>query len=220
MITDRDVAALCAAVYGTYPGYTATWDHFDAGADDGVCWALKRTDAADIIVHRGSVILQDWVRDLDAEATDTPLGPVHTGFYAGMVQMWGEARALIKSPRVVVAGHSLGAARAGILAGLMTLDGMEPAARIVFGEPKPGFLKLAKIIEGIPGRSYRNGDQKHHDLVTDVPFSFPPFQYVHPTPIIPVTARPPADSFSSLGVFAWHHIELYAQAAPATVIVN
>jgi hypothetical protein len=85
----------------------------------------------------------------------------------------------------------------------------------VFGEPKPGLLDLAKLITGIAGRSYRNGDNTHHDLITDVPFSFPPEQYVHPTPIIPVCGRPAGVEFTDLGVFAWHHIGLYETALAA-----
>jgi hypothetical protein len=218
--TDRDVAALCSAIYARPDVSPVVWDHFDAGADDGVCWGLKRIGAVAVIVHRGSVVLEDWLRDLDAVSVDTSIGTVHAGFFAGMQKMWSEVKELlVDGEAAVVAGHSLGAARADDLAGLMVRDGRPPIARVVFGEPKPGFLDLARLIEKVPGRSYRNGDQKHHDLVTDVPFSFPPLQYVHPTPIIPVTARPPANSFASLGVFAWHHIDLYVQATPSTVIV-
>ena len=218
MITDRDIAALCSAIYA-YPGDPPpSWDHFDAGLDDGVCWALKKLPGADVIVLRGSVTFQDWLRDLRGDPIMTPLGFVHAGFHAGMIPMWLEAKAMLSQP-AIVSGHSLGAARAGILAGLMTLDKVTPKARIVFGEPKPGYLELAKIIEATPGRSYRNGDATHHDLVTDVPFSFPPLQYVHPTPIIPVTAVPGPDIFATLGVFAWHHAPLYAAATPATPII-
>ena len=219
MITDRDIAALCAGIYA-YPGAApVVWDYFDQGDDDGVCWALKRLDGFDAVILRGSVILKDWIRDLRADAISTSLGMVHAGFYAGMNHMWGDVAPMLKQPRTIVGGHSLGAARAGILCGIMMQAGKAPAARIVFGEPKPGFVELAKIIEGTPGRSYRNGDKRHHDLVTDLAFSFPPFQYVHPTPVIPVTAKPTDDWFHQLGVFAWHHAPLYAAATPPTPII-
>jgi Lipase (class 3) len=217
-ITDFDIAALCAGIYATPGTPPVVWDHFDPGGDDDICWALKRFPGLDVIVLRGSITLQDWLLDLRADAVPSPLGMVDSGFYAFMPEMWQDAKPMLTQPRVVVAGHSLGAARAAILCGLMTLDKMPPVARVVFGEPKPGFVELAKIIEGTTGRSYRNGDATHHDLVTDVPFSFPPLQYVHPTPIIPITVEPPADTFSSLGVFAWHHASLYAKGAPAIAI--
>jgi len=44
VITDRDIAALCAGIYA-YPGAApVVWDYFDQGDDDGVCWALKRVE--------------------------------------------------------------------------------------------------------------------------------------------------------------------------------
>jgi hypothetical protein len=67
----------------------------------------------------------------------------------------------------------------------------------------------------VPGFSYRNGDARHHDLVADVPFSFPPLQYVHPTPIIEVCCRPSGPLFQRLGAFAYHHVELYVAALAA-----
>jgi hypothetical protein len=36
----------------------------------------------------------------------------------------------------------------------------------------------------------------------------PPLQYVHPTPIIPVSAIPQGDALAQMGVFAFHHMEL------------
>jgi surfactin synthase thioesterase subunit len=107
------------------------------------------------------------------------IGHVHSGFYAGMEHMWADLKPMLSQPAIIT-GHSLGAARADVLTALMTVDSVLPVARVVFGEPKPGLLDLAKLITGIPGRSYRNGDDTHHDLITDVPFSFPPEQYVHP----------------------------------------
>jgi hypothetical protein len=95
---------------------------------------------------------------------------------------------------------------------LMAADGTAPVARVVLGEPKPGLLDFAERIKAVPARSYRNGDELHHDLVTDVPFSFPPLQYVHPTPIVPVCCKPQGDEFAQLGIFAWHHVELYETA--------
>jgi hypothetical protein len=216
VISDKDLATLCGAIYA---GSADAWDHFDPGADDdAVCWALKKLDGYDAVVFRGSDTFKDWIRDLRAAPIPTRLGQVHAGFYAGMEKTWAEIRAMQSQP-LIVTGHSLGAARAGVLCGLAILDGTTPAARVVFGEPKPGFADLAKITDAAPGRSYRNGDHRHHDVVTDVPFSFPPFEYVHPTPIIPVTDVPTGDIFARLGLFAWHHIAHYEAATPSTAAV-
>jgi hypothetical protein len=131
-----------------------------------------------------------------------------------MEHVWSELRPLLMQP-VIIAGHSLGAARAAILTALMVKDGVIPAARVVFGEPKPGLIDLAELIKGVPARSYRNGDTLHHDLVTDVPLSLPPLEYMHPTPIVPVCAEPTGDLFDRFGAFAWHHIGLYVTAVSA-----
>jgi Lipase (class 3) len=208
--TDALIASYCGTIYKP-TAIISGFDHFDGGLDDGVCWALKKLPGYDVVIFRGSVTLRDWIADFRAIAAPSRIGHVHLGFYAGMEQVWSELRPLINQP-AIVAGHSLGAARAGIMTGLMVKDGAAPVARVVFGEPKPGLLDFAKLVEGVPARSYRNGDATHHDLVTDVPFSFPPLQYMHPTPIVPVCCKPRGDEFADLGMFAWHHIELYETA--------
>ena len=213
MPSDAAIVALCAEIY--QPTAPAAFAYYDAGADDGICWAIKRLEGLDVVVLRGSVTLQDWLRDVQALAVPSRIGHVHSGFYAGMEHMWADLKPMLEQPAIVT-GHSLGAARASVLSALMTVDHVPPVARVVFGEPKPGLVDFAQLITPVAGRSYRNGDDTHHDLVTDVPFSFPPMQYVHPTPIIPVCSRPNESEFADLGVFAWHHIQLY-QAALAAI---
>jgi predicted lipase len=210
MPSDAAIVALCAEIYEP-TAIAGAFDHYDAGMDDSVCWAIKRLDGFDVVVFRGSVTRQDWLRDVQALATPSRIGHVHSGFYSGMEHMWGDLKPMLSQPAIIT-GHSLGAARAAVLTALMTVDGVPPAVRVVFGEPKPGLLDFAKVITGTPGRSYRNGDRTHHDLITDVPFSLPPAQYVHPTPIISVCCRPDGGKFADLGVFAWHHIRLYQTA--------
>jgi lipase (class 3) len=211
--SDALIASYCGMIYKP-TAIIAGFDHFDAGLDDGVCWALKKLPEFDLIVFRGSLTLQDWINDVRAIAVPTRIGHVHIGFHAGMEHAWSDAKPMISQP-AIVAGHSLGAARADVLSALMTVDGAMPAARVVFGEPKPGLLDFAELIKDIPARSYRNGDNVHHDLITDIPFSFPPMAYVHPTPIVPVCCRPEGDAFEQLGVFAWHHVQLYETALAA-----
>ena len=209
MPDDALIASYCGMIYK--PTALIDFDHFDAGEDDGVCWAIKKLPGFDLVIFRGSVTALDWMRDLRALATRTRVGHVHIGFWAGMEHVWGDLRPLLTQP-AIVAGHSLGAARAAVLTALMVTDAAPPVARVVFGEPKPGMLDLARLVAAVPGRSYRNGDELHHDLITDVPFSLPPLQYMHPTPIIPVFCQPHEDEFVQNGIFAWHHIELYETA--------
>jgi hypothetical protein len=221
MPTDLDIVALCDGIYA-YPGDApVAWDQFDTGQhgdnDDGICWALKHLDGYDVLVFRGSTTMQDWIRDFRALAIPTRIGMVHAGFFSGMEHAWRDIRPLLKQPTIVT-GHSLGAGRAAIMTGLMKADGMPPVARVVFGEPKPGLQSFAQFIADVPGRSYRNGDYAHHDLITDVPFSFPPLQYMHPTPVIEVTALPDLPEYQQWGVFAWHNIKLYVAALAAPVV--
>jgi hypothetical protein len=209
--SDALLASFCGLIYSA-TGPIADWDHYDPGLDDGVCWALKQLSGYDVVAFRGSTTFQDWVRDFRAQPVETRIGTVHFGFHQGMERVWREVRPLLSNPAIIT-GHSLGAGRAAIMTGLMVKDDVPPAARVVFGEPKPGYADLAKLISAVPGRSYRNGDATHHDLVTDVPFTFPPFEYTHPTPIIPVCAEPPAND--RWGAFSYHHIELYEAALAA-----
>jgi hypothetical protein len=210
---DALIASLCQAIYSR-TALIDQWQRFDPGLDDGVCYGVRKFDGFDVVVFRGSITAQDWISDLRALIVPTRIGHVHAGFFAGMEHVWSELRPLLSQP-VIVAGHSLGAARAAILCGLMVKDGVTPFRRVVFGEPKPGLIDFADLIKAIPAASYRNGDTVHHDLVTDLPPSFPPLTYVHPTPVAVVCAEPDGNEFEKLGVFAWHHIELYVSALAA-----
>lgn len=215
MITDFEIAELLVQLYRGSEGF----DYYENPPNDsGICWALKKTAEVDVILLRGSTTFQDWIRDLIALATPfshAEFGPVHPGFEIGMERAF---QAIVSTPglnkNIVIAGHSLGAGRAAILTALMVEDNVKPIARVVFGEPKPGFKKLADYISGVPARSYRNTGNGQHDLITSVPLSFPPEEYVHAAPLTDVCALPqPGDSW---GVFAYHHMELYAAALRPT----
>lgn len=214
-IRDRDIARLCSAIYDHPVDDSVTWDHLDTGATDGICWGVKRIGDVDVIVFRGSVTIEDWLRDICGFADPfrhDHLGPVHPGFLLGLEQVWAEAKARL-GPRVIVGGHSLGAGRAAILAGMMVLDMWSPVAIVTFGEPKPGFQKLADLVGGcVPGRVYCNGAGEQHDLVTDVPFSLPPEDYVHSRAMTIVHEAPSPAEKSGLGIFSFHHMRLYEAA--------
>ncbi len=218
MITDARIAELLEDLYAPdVLGHTsAPVDYFAPGeGPSGICWASKRIDGVTVILLRGSVTLWDWLTDVMALATvpyhHETLGPTHPGFTLGMDRCWRDIKANTQGP-YIIAGHSLGAGRAAILTGLMLESGVTPLARVVFGEPKPGFAPLASYIQGVSGRSYRNGDASHHDLVTDVPIRFPPEEYVHPSPLIEVCAPPVGYILERMGLFAWHHMGLYSSA--------
>jgi hypothetical protein len=218
MIPDITLAKLCQALY-SYGQPPEDWAHYDDGTDDdGVCWAVKEIEDYSVIVLRGSVTLLDWRKDFQAFVDPfhhDDLGPVHPGFLSGMRTVQREIATLISIGRqIIITGHSLGAARASILTGLLRISPRraDVAARVVFGEPRPGFQQLADLINGVPGASYRNAADGHHDLVTDVPFAIPPEDYVHPTSLIDVSAPPDGGLVSRWGPFSLHHMSLYVKA--------
>lgn len=213
--SDATIAALCNGLYA-YPGSaTIDWDHREEPDDDnGICWAMKHLGTVDVIILRGSTTPQDWVRDFEAVAdpfTHSALGPVHPGFLAGIEDAYAAMKPLLRAD-VIVCGHSLGAARAAILTGLMVDDNHAPRARVVFGEPRPGFAPLAKLIASVPARSYRNGNGILYDLITEVPIAMGPENYVHPCPLTHVCEEPGPDWTKQWGVFAWHAMPLYLAA--------
>jgi hypothetical protein len=87
--------------------------------------------------------------------------------------------------------------------------------RVVFGEPKPGEQQFAGFLSALDQSvSYCNRvGPLQHDRVTDVPFTVPKLglNFVHPTALQFVSAPPaPNDTW---GLFAEHHMALYAQGA-------
>jgi hypothetical protein len=217
MLTDAQLAQFMVNLYA---GEAAFFDIFDPGPIDSICWGALQVGpaineaAVTYIFLRGSVTLGDWLRDAMAIAnpfTHDALGPCHPGFYLGMHELWLEIQAKTQGPWILV-GHSLGAGRGYILGAIMVLDGKPPLRQVYFGSPKPGFSKLASIVGIVPTSSYRNGNAVHHDLVTDLPATLPPEEYVQPDELILVSAAPPLPFVGIFGIFAWHHIALYAQA--------
>lgn len=218
--SDALIASLCQEIYSP-TALIGEWDHFDLGADDGVCWCLKKVDGFDIVVFRGSLTLQDWLRDVyvlplgQSAPLKTRVGHVHAGFYLGMEQMWTELRPMLTQP-VIVTGHSLGGARACILTALMVADGSPPVRRVTFGEPKTGLIDFCEFVKDIPASPYRNGDAMHHDQVTDVPPSILQCAFDHPNPVNPVTCKPQGfPEIAEAEFFFWHHIPLYVAAVAA-----
>jgi hypothetical protein len=210
--TDADMAALCGSIYANGCAPIVKWDYFDAGSDDGVCWAFKRLNGYDVAVMRGSDDPWDWVKDFAALPIATDVGTVHAGFHIGTEKVAAEIRSLATQP-IIVTGHSLGAAESSNVTAYLILNGAMPARRVVFGEPKPGFSDHAALVSKAPGISYVNSLGNHVDLVTDVPLTLPDFQFTRATPLVRVSAAPaPNDEW---GLFSFHHIQLYMAATTA-----
>ena len=213
MNVNRVAADLCVGIYA-YPGFpVVTWDHFDPGLDDGVCWALKVVDGFKHVIFRGSSNLPDWLHDFDAWAMPiqhTVVGPVHPGAARGLDTVAGELCKIVSAGDWGVRGHSLGAMHASLTAAYMTVLLKPPADRIVFGEPKSGFKKACDLYRGFPGSSFCAGDTNGHDLVVNAVMTFWPEEYDRATPLVHTEVTPaPNDPW---GLFRYHHMPGYRDA--------
>ncbi len=210
LILDRDIAELCQGAYA-YPGDDpVTWDYVDDGAGTGVKLMVKEVNGISVLIFPGTENIQDCIRDLEAVA-ETPLddpafGPVHWGGHQGVAVAIKRLNNVF-GPRFIVAGHSLGAMRADNAVGYLIQAGTPPLARVVFGEPRPGFQKFADYIASVPARAYRNEAGIVGDPVTAVPFKLSNMPYVHPSKQIGFTSDP---SWNDLwGPVAPHRIQYY-----------
>ena len=132
---------------------------------------ISRRDRADLSRIGDTARLASNAEAIADPSAHQGLGPVHPGFFAGLPELWTRLKPRSTQKPCIVAGHSLGAARASLFTGLMVLDGKPPVRRLCFGEPRPGFPQAASIIANVRSRSYCNANGRAHDLVTDVPFT-------------------------------------------------
>lgn len=214
MITDKQLADLCVGSYA-YPGYPViAWDESD-DSFPGISYRIKRIDDVDVVVFEGSHDVIGWRKNFDAWAqAETYRGQtleLHPGFWSLLPDVWRQRIQKQVRSRVIITGHSRGAAQAVDLACIAIDDGLIPEALIGFGEPKSGYKSQADHLAVIPRqRVYRNGDATHHDQITDVAYTLPLMPYQHRVPLTVVTAPPPEND--AWGMFAWHHCWLYAEA--------
>lgn len=206
--SDAEIVGLMAKLYAPQPG---DFDHIedpssDDFGDDGVCWAAKQYGGLAVLVFRGSMTKEDWFRDaiseLPAPGSRVPqcaeFGVLPLGFGMGMYAAMTRWTAYTRS-RVIIAGHSLGAARAVIAAALDLAYGGTVDKIVLCGCPRPGTNILTDYLADIDIRSYRNLG----DPVCDVPTEPP---WAHVRPFTALSEPPPAGDIS---IFRDHHIELY-----------
>jgi hypothetical protein len=159
---DAALAGLCAEAYDDASSWDGAWDF------DGTRLTLRRVGGAHVIVFRGTCNAEDWLHDAEAfPVWDPRVGFVHGGFMRGMSDALAVVSAL-ETSCLYVTGHSLGGARARILAGLLAVAGRPVARCAVFGSPRPAFANLARVLQktATPLASYRN----RNDPVPLVPF--------------------------------------------------
>ena len=203
MIPAHDLAALCQSLYAGDTGFANIWTF------DDVVVGHARVGDVDVLVLRGSVTAGDWLRDFEAMPVwHDKLGFVHAGFVAGMDDVFAEVLPFCQGAKVAITGHSLGGARARILAAMFAVNGLAVDQLCVFGSPKPAFVNLARIIQksGMTHASYRN----RRDVVPTVPLTIAPFfDFVHTDDWTPCDAAPEA---SNLEPLRDHSCALYVEA--------
>lgn len=219
-LTHRDLAALVGALYDA-PA-SVPWLYL-SNPDAGVYIGMVLMDDFMVVALRGSFNLGDWLHDLQARPIAKPAGrpeliQVHAGFYGGTQEAWDIIDTHIgPDEKLIFCGHSLGAARAVLLAATAQAHGIQPHFVCCWGEPPPLMPAGNPYVAHIPGVSYRNkvGDNVLFD-VDKVTMSTPLAGY---QPRIPLTdlAAPPARR-NLLDPFDLHHFALYQGATPATEI--
>jgi Lipase (class 3) len=193
------MAQACNNIYTIDTG----WDHY--WVIGGVVIAHQKVGDTDMLVLRGSTTAEDWVRDSEALPMWHPqLGFCHAGFLAGMDDVFSTVKDVV-GPRFFITGHSLGGARARLLAALFTVNGLKVDTLCVFGSPKPGFVNIQRIIEksGMVHLSHRN----RNDAVPLLPSILP--LWCHTEPWLNVDAAPAIDDFEPLRD---HSCALYVRA--------
>src|SRR5262249_30650709 len=156
-----------------------------------------------IICFRGTKTWKEWIADFIAfplfpihTVHDLRLGPIHAGFLEAARKLQPGVADLTSHGRFGLVGHSLGGALATVLAGLLTVIGMEPAEVVTFGAPRAGMQPLVDVLQHIPIRQYVYGA----DPVPHVP-THPPFVHVR-QPLLHL-GHPLSSLFSN------HHISNY-----------
>jgi Lipase (class 3) len=172
----------------------------------------KIIDGADVFVIRGSLTADDWMHDAEAiPVWHSSLGFCHSGFISGMDDCYTWAKSVITdlSAGIFITGHSLGGARARLLAAMFVCDKIPVDTLCVFGSPKPAFINVARIIQksGMNHYSFRN----RNDIVPTMPCILPMWEHTEQYEV--VNCCPASDDFSPLRD---HSCKLYVQALSPT----
>ena len=199
MLSDLDIALLLQQQYDNTP------DVFDLTIDvSGVYCSVKHYPDLAVVCFRGSATPLDFWRDFQGlMINDAELGGVEQGFITGLRDIEAHLETVIPTGKpAIIAGHSLGAARAVLFAGLW-IEYNQPVHSIVtFGTPRPGSKSLQRILSGISIHSYCNGE----DPVCKVPFDIPLLEpYCEPAPFIMLN-EPPVSNDPWGPEIGWHHL--------------
>lgn len=208
-LTVLDVAGICS---GQIYDDSTKWDLLIAG-EPYIGVRIDHARKVVIVACRGSTTLLDFLHDGEAGilCDAGPLGTVALGFYDGIVSSYLQIEAFVRllltvgRYRLIVGGHSLGAAHAALWAAHAVLQGTQVDAYVLMGCPAPGCGELRAQLLKVPKRySFRNG----YDPV----YSVPPW-CSHPSdPILlhePPSELPAGASYGLGPLVDWHQWVLY-----------
>lgn len=195
-MTDLELVRAAADTYDPAASWDRVWNA------DGV-WMFYRPT---VLAFRGSKTPEDWIRDLGAlPSYESDIGFVESGFMLGMRGALREWRREYPSVRPWITGHSLGGARAALLAALLVhADFALPQALVTFGAPRPGFFKLRRVLRRgkFPMRAYQNDGDPVPALPPHVCKIMP---YIHPETSVPLHVG----AGTGTGPLAAHHVRQY-----------
>lgn len=200
--TNMDVVNLIASSYE--PSMNSQWTVlYKENKTAGIHAGLKQVGNVSVVIFRGSVTPEDWMRDLVSELFGFidnfgSLGPLPLGFLQGMSTAWHKIVPYLQSS-VIVGGHSLGAAHAAIFSGMLMASRRKILQTVLCGCPRPGMRTLKELLAKTDILNIRNLE----DFVTDAPSS-PPYEQVRF-----FTEVDGGQGSDPLDPFRMHHIQFY-----------
>jgi fermentation-respiration switch protein FrsA (DUF1100 family) len=204
--TDAELVDAAAATYApTAPPYFE-----DAGNAIRV-FLSTREDGLNILAVEGTHDVLGWALDFVAADIDdqqgmnhATLGFIHAGFYASAVAALTRCALLAGKGPYAICGHSLGAALALLIGGLLSDDNLPPVKIGAFAPPRVGGPTFAKVVTRGPFCAYRF----NLDPVTEVPLTITPlFPYIQ-VPLVQIPG-PSIPLFDLKDRIACHHITNY-----------
>jgi len=148
----------------------------------------RDADGNTVVALPGSQRRIDFENDADMLPFDAgPLGMVHTGAYRGMPALFEAIRPYLVG-EISIAGHSLGAMRSGLLAGLCAVNDISMARLFMFEPARPGYARLGDLVRThVP---FILGTRNARDFIPDMPPDWPfPYRQIvdltdldHPAP--------------------------------------
>jgi len=148
------------------------YEHFENNESECLCF--KDTQSNYIIAFRGTHGRKDAITDMKTWQTDSDtIGDVHYGFKQyldnlyGPLLTWLEKNIVLEQQRkVIITGHSLGAAAATIMTSRLKQKGYN-VVLYTYGSPRVGDKEFAKQFQNIEAYRIVN----NNDIVSSIPFN-------------------------------------------------